>query len=163
MTPFAYSSDFQTVFYLGAPQKLLPGWGKGQQGRKLVPTHFAPRATSSGFRLVGAEYLKHTGQAFQIWLCQPAWSRCLPVFAVYHACGCHYFTEASQTALTPIANHRPSVTMATALPECDTSLLSLLHCSGFGLPLAHLPLDWPHSSAPLVLLLSLLNPSEGLP
>lgn len=87
----------------------------------------------------------------------------MTVFAVYPECGCHYFTEASQTALTPIANRRPSVTMATALPECDTSFLSLLHCSGLGLPLAHLPLGWPHSSAPLVLLPSLLDPSEGLP
>lgn len=159
MTPFAFSSDFQTVFCLGAPQKLLSGSGKGQRGGKLVPTCFATRATSSGFTLVGVEHLKHTGQAFQIWLCQPSWPCCLPVFAVYPVCGSHYFTEASQTALTPIANHRPSVTMATALPECNTLFLTLLHCFGLGLPLAHLPLGWPpHSSASLVLLLSLCRP-----
>lgn len=137
--------------------------GERPAGWKTGSTHFATRATSSGFTLVGVEHLKHIGRAFQIWLCQPSWPRCLPVFAVYPECGCHYFTEASQTALTPIANRRPSVTMATALPECDTSFLSLPHCSGLGLPLAHLPLGWPHSSAPLVLLPSLLDPSEGLP
>lgn len=163
MTPFAYRGDFQTVFCLGAPQKLLPGWGKGQRGGKLVPTHFATRATSSGFTLVSVEHLKHIGQAFQIWLCQPSWPRCLPVFAVYPVCGCRYFTEASQTALTPTANHRPSVTMTTALPECDVSFLSLLHCSRLGLLLAHLPLGWFHSSGLLVLLPSLLDPPEGWP